>query len=622
MQKEEDELIVNNDEKNENNKPTEVLLEDDISNFPEESEELKENEVIAEEENEVIAQEENVTDTNKEANELITNNENGKHRRYLVLKEKNKKRLKIAGIITLIILVNLFLIFGIIITVNRMNTNVYRNVHIFGQNISNMSSEQVGEFIKQEAENIDEVFNIDVYRNEKEIYNIKPEDIDFKVDLEKTATKVMNFGREDNFIVDNYKIIKALFVKKEIVPEYVYSEEKLDALIKNIDLTIDDRYSNDAFSIDEATNSLTITRGKTGNSIDYDMVKQDLLELLYKSKSTSYNIATITKKPTEINIDKLYSEVKRDPQDAYIDNDAKPPKFVKEVNGYDLNIDQLKELLNKEENKVEGASIEFKLTVVQPEVKLSDLTYNLYNDKLSGYTTYFDSSQKSRGNNLRIALEYLNGAIIMPGQVFSYYGRVGEINYAKGYKDAATFKGGTVVNEVGGGVCQTSSTLYNVALMANLQITERHQHGLPVGYVPPSRDATIYEKVLDLKFKNTRNYPVKIVTSYSEAGSMNISIYGTKEETEYDVSLTSKVLYYTPFTTRYIYDANLDEGTTIIINKGVNGFVSEGYITKRLNGSVVSSSLLSKDVYKPQQQVVKVGTKKVVKEPGSENEIY
>lgn len=614
MQNEEDELIVNNEDKNENNKPTEVLLEENISNFPEENEELKENEVISEEENK--------TDITEESNELITNNENGKHRKYLVLKEKNKKILKLVGIITLIVVVNIILISGIIITINRMNTNVYRNVYVFGQNISNMSSQQIGEFIKQEAENIGKVFNIDVYSNDKEIYNIKPEDIDFAVDMEKTATKVMNFGREDNFIVDNFKIVKALFIKKDIVPEYIYSEEKLNALIKNIDLTLDERYSDDAFSIDEATNSLTITRGKTGNSIDYNIVRKDLLELLYKFKSTNYNIETITIKPTETDLDKLYSEIKREPQDAYIDNDAKPPRFVKEVNGYDLNLDELQEVLNKKENKVEGASIEFKLTVVEPEVKLSDLTYNLYNDKLSGYTTYFDSSQKARGNNLRVALEYLNGAIIMPGQVFSYYGRVGEINYAKGYKDAATFKGGTVVNEVGGGVCQTSSTLYNVALMANMEITERHQHGLPVGYVPPSRDATIYGKVLDLKFKNIRNYPVKIVTSYSEGGSMNISIYGTREETEYDVSLTSKVLYSTQFTTRYIYDANLDEGTTIIINKGVNGFVSEGYITKKTNGKVVSSRLLSKDVYKPQQQVVKVGTKKIITDPGFENEIY
>lgn len=615
MNNEENEIIKNN---NEENNQIEDIPEENISNFDEQIEEIVEDEKLEVEEKEEKNETENIGKTVIPEEDSNT----GKHRKYLIVREKNKKRLKLIGIISLIIIVNLILISGIIITINRMNTNVYRNVYIFGENISNMTSQQVSEFIKNRTENIGKTFNIDVYMNDKEIYNVKPEDLDFEVDAEKTISKIMNFGREDNFIVDNFKIVKALFVKKEIIPEYIYSEEKLDNVIKNIDLTIDNRYSDDAFSIDEATNSLTITRGKTGNSIDYERVKQDIINLLYKAQSTTYNLDIITRKPKELDLYKLYAEVKRDPQDAYINNNVKPPKFVKEVKGYDLNIEELEKLLNKEENTVEGASIKFELTVVEPKVKLADLTYNLYNDKLAGYTTYFDSSQKNRGRNIEIALEYLNGAIVMPGQVFSYYGRVGEINYAKGYKDAATFKGGTIVNEVGGGVCQTSSTLYNVALMANLEIVERHQHGLPVGYVPPSRDATIYETVLDLKFKNTRNYPIKIVTSFSEAGSMNISIYGTKEEVEYDIQLSSKVLSYTPFTTRYIYDPTLDEGTTVVVSKGVNGFVSEGYITKKLNGKVVSTKVLSKDVYKPQQQVVKVGTKKKAIDPKPEPGIY
>lgn len=609
MKKEDDEILENASTESNIKENIEITDENDISNFPENSEELEKIE-----ENPKTDLEENIEPNNEK--------ETNKHRKYLILKENKKKKVKLFLIVTLILIVNLIIIFGIICAINRLNTNVYKNVFLFGKDISNYTSEQVAKFIEEKSKTIKDNFNIDVYRNDKEIYNIKSDDIDFTIDIKKTADKVIAFGREDNFFVDNYKIIKALILKNEIIPEYSYSDEKLNSVLKNIDLTVENRYSDDAYSIDEATNLLTITRGKTGNSIDYDIVKNDIITLLAKYEASSYNLPIITKKPAEIDLQKLYGEVKRNPQDAYIDNSAKPPKFVNEKNGYDMQIEKLKEVLNKDENKPEGTSIEFPLTVITPKVKLTDLTYSLYNDKLAGYTTYFDSSQKARGRNLEIALDYLNGAIVMPGKIFSYYGRVGEINYAKGYKDAATFKGGTVVYEVGGGVCQTSSTLYNVALMANMEIIERHQHGLPVGYVPPSRDATIYGNVLDFKFKNNRNYPVKIVTSYSQSGNINISIYGTKEEQEYDITLSSKVLYYIPFTTSYTYDSSINSGVTSIVNNGVNGYASEAYITKKLNGVVVSSSLLSKDVYKAQQQNVKVGTRAVVSQPNPDVNIY
>lgn len=601
----------NNDDDLIENKINEDTIIDENENTT-----IKENISSEPEEDESTQKNSSVLNENSEEDKLVSTDESldseknvKRHRKYLIVKEEKSKRLKLFFIGLIILSVNLIIIFGIICALNRLNTNVYKNVYIFGKDISNYSSEQVAGLIEEKTKSVKSTFGIDVYQNDKVIYEINADDIDYSIDAEKTADKIMGFGRVDNVLVDNVKVIEALIFNKDIAPEYTYSEEKLDSIIKNVDLTVGDRYSDDAYSVDEVNNLVTITRGKSGNSINSQEVKKDIIKILSKVESSNYSVNIVSKQPAELDVGKLYKDVKREPQDAYIDNSTKPPKFVNEKTGYDVDLAKLKEELNKDENKVEGASIEFPLIVVAPKVKLSDITYTLYNDKLAGYTTYFDSSQKARGNNLEIALKYLNGAIVMPGQVFSYYGRVGEINAAKGYKDAATFKGGTVVYEVGGGVCQTSSTLYNVALMANMEIVERHQHGLPVGYVPPSRDATIYGNVLDFKFKNTRNYPVKIVTSFSQSGNMNISIYGTKEEKEYDISLSSKVLYYIPFTTKYTYDGSINSGVTSVVNKGVNGYASESYITKKLNGAVVSSTLLTKDVYRAQQEVLKVGTK-------------
>ena len=90
---------------------------------------------------------------------------------------------------------------------------------------------------------------------------------------------------------------------------------------------------------------------------------------------------------------------------------------------------------------------------------------------------------------------------------------MGNTNAAKGYKEATAYVGGKVVPSYGGGICQVSSTLYNAVLYANLEIVERHNHSYVVSYVPAGRDATVAYGGKDFKFKNTRSYPIKIVSS-------------------------------------------------------------------------------------------------------------
>ena len=121
-------------------------------------------------------------------------------------------------------------------------------------------------------------------------------------------------------------------------------------------------------------------------------------------------------------------------------------------------------------------------------------------------------------------------------------------------------------------------------------------------------DATVYGDVLDFKFKNTRNYPIKIVTSYSDSGEMNISLYGTREETEYEIVLNSTYLYTISYPTQYVNDPTMKEGQQVVVYNGVNGYASEAYMIKKLNGVVVDTIFLSRDIYQPQIKTVRVGT--------------
>ena len=555
----------------------------------------------------------------EENKEFINNEPKDNNKKRSVLKQESKiskykekfklnKTTKIVIISVSIFLFVLCIVFGIITCVNKLNTKVYKNVYMLGENFSGKTSEEVVEIINNKSNELSANEKLDIYQDGENIYTIKAEDIEFKFDVDKTAESIMSFGRNSNIFKNNFEIFKATFSKKQIEPVYIYNAEKLDNVIKNIDLSIRNRYVDDSYSLDEKSGKLVIVNGKTGNAIDYNTEKENIINTFKNKAENTYDLRIKEKIPTRLDADKVYSEVKRDAKDAYVDKSVSPQKYVVEVVGFDFDVNNLKELLALPENQEEGKTIEFKVTVIEPKVKLKDISAELCNEKLAGYTTYFPAGSYARSNNLKIALSYMNGVGIMPGETYSYNDNIGDTTASKGYQAAATFKGGTTVDEMGGGICQTVSTLYNVVLMANLEVVERHQHGLPVGYVPPSRDATVYSPVLDFKFKNNRETPIKIVTSFTYNGSLNVSIYGTKHNNDPEVILSQKTTSTIPYTTRYEYDANMPYGEQVIVTPGVNGYTSESYITKKLNGQVISSGLLSRDKYNAQQQVVKIGT--------------
>lgn len=140
------------------------------------------------------------------------------------------------------------------------------------------------------------------------------------------------------------------------------------------------------------------------------------------------------------------------------------------------------------------------------------------------YTTHFDSSQINRTENIRLAAKALDGKRLAPGERFSFNRSVGERNVEAGFKVAQIIEGDAFVPGLGGGVCQVSSTLYNAVLLAQLDILERHQHSLPVNYVPSGQDATVAYGVLDFRFKNNTGKNL-LIQSFLERTTLTFRIY-------------------------------------------------------------------------------------------------
>ena len=145
--------------------------------------------------------------------------------------------------------------------------------------------------------------------------------------------------------------------------------------------------------------------------------------------------------------------------------------------------------------------------------------------RVVSYTTFFNPREANRTHNLRLVSRMLNGAFVKPGEVFSFNDWVGERNASDGFREAIVYKFGKMEKETGGGLCQVSSTLYNVALLGGLPIKQRSHHSLTVHYVPLGRDATVYWGTHDLRFENDTSTPLYIRTKVSRA-ALTIEAWG------------------------------------------------------------------------------------------------
>lgn len=137
-------------------------------------------------------------------------------------------------------------------------------------------------------------------------------------------------------------------------------------------------------------------------------------------------------------------------------------------------------------------------------------------NEISSFATTIYDKNEHRVNNIKLAAEDLDGTVIEPGEVFSFNGTVGRRTKEKGYEEAPIFVNGEKGKGVGGGVCQVSTTLYNAALEADLEIIERHRHSRKVSYVEEGKDAAVVYNSKDLRFKNTKDYPIEIKISVSD----------------------------------------------------------------------------------------------------------
>ena len=249
-----------------------------------------------------------------------------------------------------------------------------------------------------------------------------------------------------------------------------------------------------------------------------------------------------------------------------------------------------------------GSTVRVAADIQLPAVTAEDLEELLFRDVLGEARTHV-SGTAARISNVKLASAAFNGVVLNSGDVFSYNETVGQRTAAKGYKPAPAYVQGETVDEIGGGVCQPSSTLYLACLRANLEITERYAHRYVPTYIGKGMDATVSWGGPDYKFTNNTDYPIKIETVY-EKGYLTVRILGTNLDGTY-VKMTYEQLSSTPFEVVYEDDPALAPGEEVVKVTPYTGYKGRTYRNVyAADGSLISSEYEDTSDYKVRNRVI------------------
>lgn len=242
-------------------------------------------------------------------------------------------------------------------------------------------------------------------------------------------------------------------------------------------------------------------------------------------------------------------------------------------------------------------------TPVTPELT-ADMLRDI-NARLGYFITSFNPYDVPRTKNLTLAARLLNNAYVPPGAEFSLNKRLGPRTPERGYEKALLFTSNGLLRDYGGGVCQVASTLYNAVLGAGLPVTKRAGHSRPVPYVPQGRDATIYQDVLDLRFRNDRPYPI-LITAEIRDNKLHIGIFGHEDQGENIVYRTETERSVVKPKTVFKVDASLPPGEMRVADPGRDGYVITTYEVKYIDNRIVQRYPIALQQAEPRTAVIYV----------------
>lgn len=376
---------------------------------------------------------------------------------------------------------------------------------------------------------------------------------------------------------------------------------QFDTLLDEADATIQGAVVQCSWTVDVENETLWMTKGVSGESINREDAETATLTAL-SSGNSSHKVSLVKSitRPNDPNFNDVRNAVYTDPVSATIDSEL---NVIDHVVGVDFDPKVASGLYSQAE---EGETFAVPLITTQPEETADMIRSYLFADVLAESSSVVTGTT-SRRNNVILATKFCDGVVLMPGETFSFYEHCAPYSLANGYQEATAYVAGQTVSEVAGGICQVSSTLYVAVLKTELKVEERRSHQFTVDYLPQAMDATVYSNVTDFKFTNNTPYPIKILAeTYTSNGSLytDFTLMGTKTS---DVTIVPKSTVYNYVTqeTQYVADESVPVGKKVYAQTAYTG--STATLTRYhydVNGNLIKEETMHTDRYNSRPAII------------------
>ncbi len=503
----------------------------------------------------------------------------------------NKKKLSLIIVLTVLILCVAFLF-----AYAGSYDKTYPNTYVDGVSVSGLSYEEL--LIKCEeissAYSLPEKINFSAKGN---LLSVPSEEIDIAFSPEKTAKSAFGNRDEQGFFQKASAFMKSFFGENQVSTGVSYNKKGLDSLISDFAKDYEKEPSNATYEAKDG--KLILKNEHNGITVNRAVIEEKLGQYLKTRPKDAIELTFSASRGEPFNLETLYKELSAPPKDAYYGRDDEGEIIiVPDKPQVSINKDVLKQALAEKEEEI---SVDAE--IVPAKVTKEDLEKALFSGTMGSWTSYFTASNYSRSANVALSASRIDGVILLPGETFSYDKTVGPRTSENGFKVAGVYINNKVEQGLGGGVCQTSSTLYSAVLYANLEIVERVSHSLPVSYMPPGQDATIAEGAIDFVFKNNTDHPIKISATI-RGGSIKCDIIGTPVEGQKVVISNTTTKVFEPST-----EVEEDETVPVGYKKttaGAKGYaVSSVRIVYQDNKEVARESL-TKSLYHATPNIISV----------------
>jgi len=444
---------------------------------------------------------------------------------------------KVTTVILIIVVLLVLAIVGALYagyTITNGNTNL-SNVFVGDVPVEKLTREQTKNALEEAgwSEKVGTALKVTTLSDVS--FEVEPVKAGYALSLDDAVDAAFSYGHDGGIVGNLVTAVQLLFSPVDVnelgrSPAEDYINSCIDGGVK----LLEEYMGEEEYVIDNQAETMTMIKGWGGLELDVEAMNAAIHAALEAGES-ELRFTSIKAEPAMPDFAAIHKELEREPLDASYTDDGKF-EVIDEVVGCKFDVAQAKKIWSEAQP---GDTIVIPMDITWPEVTGEFLRTQLYHDLLGACTTKFPASGEARRSNLDLATSKINGLILYPGDEFSYNEVVGVRTEEAGFLPAPAYVDGDVKDEVGGGACQVSSTLYAATAFAFMETVERECHYFPVNYMQMGSDATVTipeggGRTIDFKFRNNKNYPVKLVGIFNnEESTLTFEVWGTLEENDY-----------------------------------------------------------------------------------------